>query len=140
MSAVLPAGFRLRLLGGDREASFDGVQAFAGKDASGRFGILAHHVRFMTVLVHGLARLRLADGAVRYVALPGGVMRFADNVLTLGARHWLMGDDPQQLVTALSEQVAEDARRMAHTLQHLRRLEADLLQRLAREGGTAGAA
>ena len=38
------------------------VTSFVGEDASGSFGLLPRHDRFMTVLTFGLARLLLADG------------------------------------------------------------------------------
>lgn len=124
--------FRLHLLGSDRGETIDDVVAFTGEDATGRFGLLAHHERFVTALGFGLARLRLDDGHVRYVGLAGGVLSFADNELRVATRRYLIGDDAVALGAELSRQVAAEERSLAATLVKLRRLEAEMLQRLAR--------
>ena len=123
--------FRVRLLASDRGETIDDVLAFAGEDASGRFGILAHHARFLTVLGFGLARLRLADGRTRYVGLPGGLLRFAGGELAISTRRYLIGDDAAALGRELARTVAEEERGLAQTIRKLRRLEAEVLQRLA---------
>ena len=124
--------FTVRLLGADRGETLEEVSSFVGEDASGTFGLLAHHVRFITVLSFGLARLRLADGRRRFVALPGAVLYFVDNVLSLSTRHYLLGDDAGELAAALARRMGEEERSLAATLKQLRQLEAGMLQRLAR--------
>lgn len=123
--------FDMHLLGSDAGETIPGVLSFVGEDASGSFGLLAHHVRFMTVLSFGLVRLRLADGRTRYVGLPGGLLYFVDNALWLSTRRYLLGDDAAALGDTLARQVLAEERALAQTLDKLRRLEAEMLQRLA---------
>lgn len=124
--------FRVRLLAGDRGETIDDVVGFVGEDASGSFGLLAHHARFITVLGFGLARLTLADGRRRFVGLPGGVAHFADNELRLATRHYLLGDDAAEIGHALARQMEAEEQALAQILRKLRLLEAGMLQRLAR--------
>lgn len=111
--------------------TFEGVGSFVGEDASGSFGIMAGHARMITTLVVGLARFRLGeDGPWRYVALPGGVLRFAANTLTLSTRRTLLGDDYTQISAALERQLLaeEDALRGIKTSLH--RMEEEILKRI----------
>ena len=62
--------FTLHLFAADRTEIIESVASFTGEDASGSFGLLAHHDRFMTALTFGLARLALADGSREYLGFP----------------------------------------------------------------------
>ncbi len=124
--------FRVHLLASDRGETIDDVVGFVGADRSGSFGLLAHHARFMTVLEFGLVRLTLADGRRRYVGLPGAVATFAADELRLATRHYLLGDDAAEIGRALAQQMVAEEQALAQTLRKLRRLEAEMLQRLAR--------
>ena len=66
--------FTLHLFAADRTEVIENVASFNGEDASGRFGLLARHDRFMTVLTFGLARMALADGGTDYLGFPGGLL------------------------------------------------------------------
>jgi len=126
-------GFRVCLLGSDASETIEDVRSFVGEDASGSFGLMAHHARFMTVLGFGLARLRIGDGAQAhtcYVGLPGGLLVFDDIELRISTRRYLLGDDAAALGQALARQVLAEEQALAQTLQKLRRLEADMLRRL----------
>ena len=62
------------------------VASFVAEDNSGSFGLQANHARFMTSLIFGLARYRLndpdhEDGLWQYLALPGGILYFENNIL-----------------------------------------------------------
>lgn len=124
-------GFSVQLLGSDAGETIDGVVSFVGEDASGSFGLMARHARFMTVLTFGLARLRLADGRVRYVGLPGGVLVFDGDTLRISTRRYLVGEDAAALGQALARLVQAEQRALTETLQKLHRLEAEVLHRLA---------
>jgi F-type H+-transporting ATPase subunit epsilon len=123
--------FRVHLLGSDAGQTIDDVASFVGEDASGSFGLMAHHARFMTVLSFGLARLHLADGLTRYVGLPGGLLYFVDNELRLSTRRFLLGDDATAIGDALARQMLAEEQALARTLAKLHRIEAEMLQRLA---------
>ncbi len=85
--------FTLRLQDATHSEKIVGVTSFVGEDPSGNFGILAGHARMMTSLIIGLARFRVGGGAWQYLAVPGAVLYFHDNVLTLSTRHYLRDND-----------------------------------------------
>jgi F-type H+-transporting ATPase subunit epsilon len=109
---------------------FDGVSAFVGEDASGSFGVMANHARMMTTLVTGLARFRTGDDDWEYLAMPGAVLYFSDNRLTLCTRHCLRDRDYGRISAALHEQLMAEEEKLRATRESLRRLEETLLKRL----------
>ena len=108
----------------------DDAVSFVGEDASGSFGLMAGHARFMTVLRFGLARYRRADGAWQYLGMPGAVLEFAADRLWLGARRFLLDEDYTRICRLLSEQLADEERSLHDTKVSLRRMEEELLRRL----------
>ena len=131
--------FTLELASATQHERIQGVCSFVGTDASGRFGILPGHEPASTVLSHGLARYRLnqpgddgAEAAWRYLALPGGVLRFADGVLSIATRRYVRGDRLDQVRQALEHDIREDTRQQADLRHNLQQLEENLMQRLWR--------
>ena len=61
--------FSLSLRDVTRGETIDGVSSFVGEDASGSFGLLGGHARFMTTLVFGLARFRTGPAQWHYAPL-----------------------------------------------------------------------
>ena len=123
--------FRVQLLATDRGEAIDGVASFVGEDSSGSFGLMAHHLRFMTVLGFGLARLRMGDGSRLYLGLPGGLLYFADNELRFSTRRYLAGADAAAIAGTLAQEMLAEEQALALTRQKLRRLEAEMLHRMA---------
>ena len=123
-------GFTLLLQSAGRHESIEGVTSFIGEDDSGSFGILADHARFITVLVIGLSRFRTTDGHWRYIAMPGAVLRFDDDVLTLSTRRCLVDDDYTRISAALAEQLLAEEEKLQTMKQSLRRMEDEVLKRL----------
>lgn len=123
--------FRVQLLAADRGQAIDGVASFVGEDTSGSFGLMAHHVRFMTVLSFGLARLRLADGVWQYLGLPGGLLYFIDNELRISTRRYVLGSDASAIAGTLAQEMLAEESALAKTRSKLRRLEAQMLERMA---------
>jgi len=128
------SGFTLHLYAADRYERIDEVASFVGEDASGSFGLLPRHDRFMTVLTFGLSRLRRADGAWEYLGLPGGVLYFVDNELRLSTRRYLRDTDARRIAQALTRELLEEEQAMAETRRKLHRLEAEMLKRLVELG------
>lgn len=124
------SAFRLRLCDATRAEEFDGIVSFVGEDASGSFGILPGHARFMTVLTTGLARFRAADARWKYLALPGGVAYFCDGVLTIGTRRYLLDDDYDRVSRALRVRLLAEERTLADMKRSLRTMEEEILRRL----------
>lgn len=123
--------FTLRLLAADRGEVIEGVASFSGEDASGRFGILAHHDRFITALSFGLARLRFGDGHEEYLGLPGGVLYFLDNELRISTRRYLRDIDATRIAAALGRDLLQEEQALEQTRRKLHRLETEMLRRLA---------
>lgn len=130
--------FTLRLQDATRITTIPEVVSFVGEDASGSFGILAGCQRFSTILVTGLARFRIQTGSWSFIALPGGVLHFVDNTLTLNTSHYFIDDDYTRISQSLLDQlVAEEER--THTLKEsLHNLESQTLKRLWELGRESG--
>ena len=123
--------FRLHLCAADRYELIEGVAAFTGADASGSFGLLARHERFMTSLGFGLARLSLADGSRQYLALPGGLLYFVDNELRISTRRYLRGSDAGAIASALTRELLQEEEALRQTRRKLQRLEAEMQRHVA---------
>jgi len=122
--------FQLILRDSTHSRSIDGVTSFVGEDDSGSFGIKAHHTRMMTSLVFGLARFNTAADNWQYLALPGAILYFADNVLMLNTRRYLISDDYERITQALLDTLATEEEELATMKRNLRDIEAQVLKRL----------
>jgi len=130
--------FTLLLQDAFRSERIDRVSSFVGEDGSGGFGILPDHRRLMTTLVIGMSRFRIGDAKWQYLAMPGAVLYFFNNVLTLSTRRYLRDDDYMRISAALNEQILVEEERLQATRTSLRRMEESLLKRLwdlGRRGG-----
>lgn len=123
-------GFSLRLQDATHAEAFDGVTSFVGEDASGSFGILAGHARFMTVLLFGLAHFCRGDDRWTYVAVPGAVLYFHDEVLTLSTRHYLLDDDYRRISDTLRRALLAEEEALHDMKQSLHQMEEEVLRRL----------
>ncbi|MEJ2307764.1 MAG: F0F1 ATP synthase subunit epsilon [Gammaproteobacteria bacterium] len=122
--------FSLRLLHATGSETIDNVTSFVGEDASGSFGILAGHARMMTTLVTGLARFQDDGKSWRYLALPGALLYFHDNLLTLGTRRYLLDEDYSRISQALQEQLLAEERQLRAMKESLHRMEEEIIKRL----------
>lgn len=135
-------GFALELASGTQWQRVEGVMSFVGTDASGRFGLMPGHEPLATVLAFGLARFRLqppksdgpADEALgwRYLALPGGVLRFANNQLWIATRRYVLGEQLDAVQAALEQDMRGEQLQQADLRHNLEQLENTLMQRLWR--------
>ena len=122
--------FAIQLRDSSRAERIEAATSFVAEDASGSFGILAGHARLMTALVVGLARFRVDDQPWQYLALPGALLYFRDNLLTIISRHYLRGDDHTRIVSALEEQLLAEEEELRATKQSLHRMEEEILKRM----------
>jgi len=122
--------FTLQLLDSTHAEEIPGVTSFVGEDASGSFGILAGHGRLMTLLLAGLARFRVGDGAWTYLALTGGLLRFEHDRLTLTTRRYRMDDDYTRIHQALHEQLLAEEQKLLGMKRSLQRMEESVLRKL----------
>lgn len=122
--------FQLTLRDATRTVRFEHVSAFVGEDASGSFGIQANHERLMASLVFGLARFRLPDNQWQYLAMPGALLYFVNNEMTINTRRYLIDADYQRISTALQEQLLEEERTMKSMKDSLHHMEEEVLKRM----------
>ena len=122
--------FVLNLFDADHEQRIIGVTSFVGEDASGCFGIQPNHTRFMTTLVFGLARFRLATEDWQYLALPGAVVYFNNNELTISTRHFLIDTNLEQISSLLEQQLIAEEDDLRTTRESLHRMEQAMLKRM----------
>lgn len=122
--------FMLKLLHATGSESFDEVTSFVGEDGSGSFGILAGHRRMMTTLVIGLARFRTGLDEWNYLALPGALLYFNDDVLTISTRRYLVDDNYMRISQALQEQLIAEEEDLRAMKESLHRMEEAILKRL----------
>ncbi|MGZ5044406.1 MAG: F0F1 ATP synthase subunit epsilon [Methylobacter sp.] len=122
--------FVLNLFDASHEQRIEGVTSFVGEDASGSFGIQANHVRFMTTLIFGLARFRLGTDDWQYLALPGAVVYFNNNELSISTRHFLIDTDLERISALLEQQLIAEEDNLRATKESLRRMEQAMLKRM----------
>jgi F-type H+-transporting ATPase subunit epsilon len=122
--------FTLYLHDATRSQRIDGVTSFIGEDTSGSFGILAGHARFMTALSFGLMRFRSGEERWQYAAVPGGLLYFLDNKLTISTRHYLIGDDYERICQLLQEDLLAEEENLQTTKESLRNMEQEIFKRL----------
>lgn len=126
--------FTLNLQDATHNEEMTQVSSFVGEDSSGSFGILANHARFMTLLLVGLARFRVGNENWQYLALPGAVLYFSDNVLTLSTRHYLVDDDYMHISQALQQQLLEEEKKLQTIKESLSHMEEEVLKHLWKMG------
>lgn len=129
--------FALALLDNRGAERFDAVRQFIAADASGSFGVLAGHARMVAVLRYGLARFEDAQGRWRYLALPGGILHFADNRLTLTTVSYFLGERRDVLLDQLAAEMARADSEIAVAQATLTQIEQTLLRRLVELTGRA---
>ena len=126
--------FTLRLQDATHIEEIEQVVSFIGEDDSGSFGILAGHARMLTALTTGLARYRTADNNWHYLALPGAILAFNDNQLTLSTRHYLRDDGYLRISADLQQQLLTEEQNLYGLKQNLRQMEQEVLKRLWQQG------
>lgn len=128
--------FSLRLLDATRGEVIAGVTSFVAEDDSGSFGIQAGHARIMTSLSFGLARFRKESDAWQYLALPGALLYFDGDTLTLSTRHYVIDDDYQRISEALRDKLLAEEAELDNLKESMHRMEEEALQRMWRLGKT----
>ena len=122
--------FTIQIRGATRVEEMSNVTSFVGEDASGSFGILPNHARLMTSLVTGLARFRIDEEAWQYLAVPGALLYFRDNVLMLSTRSYLLDDDYMRISQALREQLLAEEDKLRSMKESLHQMEEEVFKRL----------
>ena len=84
----------------------------------------------MTSLIIGLARFRVGESHWHYLALPGAIVYFDANRLTLSTRRYLMDDDYMRISQALQQQLLSEEEKLHSIKQSLHQMEQEVLKRL----------
>ena len=123
--------YTLQLYDSRKSLHVEKVVSFIGEDESGSFGILSGHARMMTVLVFGLARFRRkAESAWEYLAMPGAILYFSDNTLSLACRHYLIDKNYERISRRLVEELVVEEEKLHEVRQSLKRMENALFKRM----------
>jgi F-type H+-transporting ATPase subunit epsilon len=126
--------FTILLRDASTATRIDGVASFVGEDASGSFGLLPGHARFMTNLELGLARFRRHHEPWQYLAMPGAVLYFKDNLLSVTTRRFFLDDDYERIAAALTLQLVAEEESLREVKQSLVQLEQEVLKRMWKLG------
>ena len=124
--------FALHLQDATQQETVQDVSVFVGEDSTGQFGLMANHERMIVVLAFSMARFRSAQGSWEYLALPGGLLYFADNVCCVATSHYLRGNDRNNLSSALAAQLRQEEHALRGLKEGLRNLEREILLRIRR--------
>jgi F-type H+-transporting ATPase subunit epsilon len=127
-------GFTVLLQSATQSERLEQVVSFVGEDASGSFGLMQGHGRFITSLVFGMARVRYLDGRREYLALPEAVARFDRDELTLSTRRYLRGDDYAQISQRLRDDLVREEHNLVELKRSLEQMERAMMLRLWRMG------
>ena len=130
--------FILKLQDATRSEEITNVTSFVGESSSGSFGILAGHARMMTSLIIGLSRFRIGEDHWKYLALPGAVLYFNDNTLTLNTRRYLLDDDYMRISHALQQELLAEEEKLRSIKESLHYMEEEVLKRLWEMGRKGG--
>jgi len=122
--------FTLQLQGTTQSKIIEGVTTFVGEDVSGSFGILANHARMMTSLVIGMARFRSDQQPWQYLAVPGALLYFHNNILSLSTRRYLLDDNYERISAALQQQLLVEEEKLHSMKKSLYHMEEEVLKRL----------
>ena len=122
--------FVLHLQSATQYERIENVDSFVAQDSSGSFGILAGHARSMSSLVFGLARFRTSDEEWRFLALPGALLYFAGNQLTINTRRYRYDTDYKRIVSVLREEMLVEEEKLQGVKESLQQLEQALLKRM----------
>jgi len=127
--------FRLTVLDSRGCDEFAEITQFIGADHTGSFGLLAGHQPMVALLRYGLARFCDRYGHWRYIALPGGVLRFTDNHLTLTTVRYFLGDDRALICQQLDAEMARLDSEAHNARATLSEIEQSLVKRLTELSG-----
>lgn len=127
--------FILHLLDSQNSLQFENVKQFIGADSSGSFGVLPGHTKMVAILRYGLARFIDESGTWRYLSLPGGVITFNNNELTLVTVQCFLGEDKTSICQRLTDEMAAADSDIHRAMATLSEIENSLLRRLGDLGG-----
>jgi F-type H+-transporting ATPase subunit epsilon len=88
----------------------------------------------VTLLGFGLARFRVTHQQWEFVAIPGAVLYFVNDELFISTRHYLRGQDYEQITQGLRQELLAEEEALREIKQSIRRLEEEMFRRLWKVG------
>lgn len=122
--------FSLTLIDTLETTHFDTVTQFIGADAEGSFGLLADHIHTVALLRYGLARFADNRGIWHFLAMPGGVLRFVNNQLTITTVRYFLGDSEDAICESLEAALQQTDSEVYKAKAALSKIEHSLIKRL----------
>ncbi|GBE36783.1 ATP synthase epsilon chain [bacterium BMS3Bbin07] len=107
------------------------------EDSTGSFGILPNHTEFITILTPSVVIYRIGERE-GYLAVNGGIFRFASNAATLSTRIAVSGDSLDTLTGVINERFMSITEREKALYRSLKQMQQSFLKRIAdieRESG-----
>ena len=125
---------RLRIIT-PREICLDvPVRRIVAEEPNGFFGMLPHHIDFVSQLVPGILVYETGDGRDRYAGINSGTLVKCGDEVLVSTRNAVLGDD----LATVRRRVADDLHKVEETERGersaLARLEADMIRRLQEIG------
>lgn len=127
--------FVLNLRDSQGSDHFGHVTQFIGADDSGSFGVLAGHAKMVAVLRYGLARFADTAGRWRYLSLPGGVLSFSGNELTVVTVRYFLGEERGIITRQLAAEMSRADSDIHRSRATLAEIEHALVRRLGELSG-----
>lgn len=124
------SAFTLYLQGTTQNETFENVVLFNGEDESGRFAILAHHIRMIAILKYSLAWFDIKNEDRQYLALPGGILYFKNNELYINTEKYYRNSDYQEMANVVDSKVKLEESNLHLFKNNLQKLELALLRQL----------
>jgi F-type H+-transporting ATPase subunit epsilon len=126
----MAAAFRLRLITPTQVVLDEEVVSVVAEDASGSFGVLAHHERLVAALVPTIIRCQTRAGQVKYVAVDRGLLRKEGPELRIAARQAVVGDDYRRLEELIVERLTRLEESEARARSAFSRISLSVMLRL----------
>ena len=81
-----------------------------------------------------MTRLRASSGQTLYLALPGGVLYFSNDNLTISTRHFVVSDNFEQVLKTLQQDILDEEIQLQTLKKSFHALEKELMKRLLKTG------
>jgi F-type H+-transporting ATPase subunit epsilon len=109
-----------------------GITSLSAADASGWFGLLPHHQKFVTLLIPCVLTFRDEDGRERYAAADGGVLLLEGDHISITTREAVVADRLEDVADAAHAMLETRRERESAARAEFAGLRASLLLELTR--------
>jgi F-type H+-transporting ATPase subunit epsilon len=123
---------RLEILVPDGTVAQARISSLSAADASGRFGLLPHRQKFLTLLVPCVLRFRGEDGRERFAAADEGVLLMENDRVLIVTREAVVADRLAEVAGAAESMLEARRKREEAARAEFAGLRARLLRELGR--------